>query len=383
MWHPARATTFVLPVFEIEQIISQLQVSLRSTTVNLNVNGNTTAQIKKQISNWQTVLANYREHNSELTPIFSVENIMFTNITRAFNAWTKGIITDSDLVGVLDAEVDGKDAANYFKSFSQSFRRITDTCSNVIPQYQSSFVKAVCADFNPSHWTGFQSLLKGACDMPTTPNVDDPSPLKKSALVKSACQHRIAANAEDVPGGFTSDGTDDSLMGFMTSNEKYLTFGAKAPLELSWASSVSDSKAFSSNLDYSASKGSSESFTLSGSVTFAAGGITDDSGEDTSHSISIGKTSDSSHSFERSVTIVLDDIDYGITHSMYVHYSVRAHWLFLVLCFLGRRLLCSAHNRGSCLWHTCVHHDGRPVQVSGRVWHEQKGKSSQHSRNHP
>eukprot|EP01035_Chromulina_nebulosa_P063886 gene63886-87375_t len=147
--------------------------------------------------------------------------------------------------------------------------------------------------------------------MPTTPNVADSSPLRKSALMKSACQHRIAAKSDDVPGGFTSDGTDDSLMGFMTSSEKYLTFGAKAPLELSWASSVSDSKAFSSNLDYSASKESSKSTTVSGSVTFATGGITKDSDEGTGHSISIGKTSDSSHSFERSVSIVLDDVDYG------------------------------------------------------------------------
>jgi len=109
MWHPAHTTTYVLPVFEIEQIIEQLQVSLTGDTVNLGAASNITAQIRKQISNWNAVLLNYRSHNEGLTPMFTVDDIMFMNMTKSFNLWTEGIITDSDLVNVIEGEKQADD----------------------------------------------------------------------------------------------------------------------------------------------------------------------------------------------------------------------------------------------------------------------------------
>ena len=336
MWHPGHTTTFVFPVSEIEQIVSQLNSALSSDTINTATNetaAEIVAQIQKQISNWETVLSNYRQHNADLTPMFTVENIMFLNMTKAFNQWNQGIISDSDLVGVVDgikssdddaltsgsrSVNDGRNVAKFFNGFSQSFQRISDSCNNLIPQYRSQYVKTICGDFDASHWTNFQSLVNGACAIPGSPDAGiagdgtSANPLGQSSLIKSVCQHRAAAQSKDIPGGLSLDGTDDSLMGFMTNKDKYLTFGAKAPIEISWSSSVSDSKSFSSNLEYSGSKGSSVSSSIGVSLTVLVADSSLGSETSKSHSISIGTTSESSHSYSRSVAIVLGDNDYGL-----------------------------------------------------------------------
>ena len=370
MWHPAHTTTFVLPVFEIEQIIVQLSNSL-------GISGDTIDdQIKKEINNWQTVLSNYRLHNSELTPMFSVENVLFLNMTNSFRLWDQGIISDADLVGIVDTEKqldddalttssrsvnDPRNVAKFYIDLSQSFHTVSDSCSSVIPQYQSSYMQTICADFDASSWTGFSSLLDGACDMPGAPaGPAKQNPLRKSQLVQSLCAHRIAAAASDIPGGLSSDGTDDSLMGFMKKKEKYLTFGAKSPIEISWTSSISDSKSFNSNLEYSGDRSSSVSGSVGGSVLV----VTADSsiGSETSkgHSISIGKSSSSSHNFEKTVSIVFNDNDYGES-------AADPSFLPCVLYMtdmLFRRLFCGTCYRGPCVWHSCVHHYGGAVPMS-------------------
>ena len=594
MWHPAHTTTFVLPVFEIEQIISQLNIALQNSTINFGDSAEIAKQIRKQVSNWETVLSNYREHNSDLTPMFTIDNIMYLNMAKAYAQWNAGIISDSDLVGAIDGSNTADDdflgkanadlqstissatnamgtafqgvikglndafrsiqtiesvfnniqqtsslietdiqkvtaviqcavstisnvastissavsnipskiqsaissgmqslattvnsaataitnavdkipseissattsglqnaasgassvgeqikggidnisksisswfrrtlmtndsewntlvinqtssnsttsqyinsttfansilggigstvgstagsvlsdipcasqvvnfvssslqtwstliqAANadvnsfvsdfasaaktfgdattaiktafqntesadsLFSVFSKSFQKISDSCGSLIPQYQSDYMKSVCADFNSAHWTGFQSLMNGACFLPGTPNAavnsdgTSANPLSNSVLIQSACQHRRAAQSGSMPGGLTTDDTDDSLMGFMTKSDKYLTFGANSPIELSWTTSVSDSKAFSSNLEYSKGKDSSNSVSVGGSLFIVEADGSSGGAHDQSHSFSIGKSSESSHSFERTVAIVLADHDYG------------------------------------------------------------------------
>ena len=594
MWHPAHTTTFVLPVFEIEQIISQLNIALQNSTINFGDSAEIAKQIRKQVSNWETVLSNYREHNSDLTPMFTIDNIMYLNMAKAYAQWNAGIISDSDLVGAIDGSNTADDdflgkanadlqstissatnamgtafqgvikglndafrsiqtiesvfnniqqtsslietdiqkvtaviqcavstisnvastissavsnipskiqsaissgmqslattvnsaataitnavdkipseissattsglqnaasgassvgeqikggidnisksisswfrrtlmtndsewntlvinqtssnsttsqyinsttfansilggigstvgstagsvlsdipcasqvvnfvssslqtwstliqAANadvnsfvsdfasaaktfgdattaiktafqntesadsLFSGFSKSFQKISDSCGSLIPQYQSDYMKSVCADFNSAHWTGFQSLMNGACALPGTPNAavnsdgTSANPLSNSVLIQSACQHRRAAQSGSMPGGLTTDDTDDSLMGFMTKSDKYLTFGANSPIELSWTTSVSDSKAFSSNLEYSKGKDSSNSVSVGGSLFIVEADGSSGGAHDQSHSFSIGKSSESSHSFERTVAIVLADHDYG------------------------------------------------------------------------
>ena len=594
MWHPAHTTTFVLPVFEIEQIISQLNIALRNSTLNFGDSVEIVTQLRKQVSNWETVLSNYRKHNSDLTSMFTVDNIMYLNMAKAYAQWDKGIISDSDLVGAIDgsntadddflgkasadiqsaissatnametafkgvikgltdafnsiqtiesvfknieqtaslietdvqkatavikcavstisdvastissevsnipseiqsaissgmdslattinsaataitnaadnipseissATVSGfqnsasgagnigqqilrgvenignsigdafsswfrrklksndsewnsvwinqtssnrtttqyfnstifpnsilggigstaesvasdipcasqvvdfvssslqtwssliqsansdvnsfltdfasaaksfgdataaistafqtsESANSLFSDFSNSFQKISDSCGSLIPQYQSDYMKSVCADFNSAHWTGFQSLMNGACALPGTPNAavnsdgTSANPLSNSVLIQSACQHRRAAQSADMPGGLNTDGKDDSLMGFMTNSDKYLTFGASSPIELSWTTSVSDSKAFTSNLEYSKGKDSSNSVSVGGSLFIVEADGSSGGAQDQSHSFSIGKSSESSHSFERTVGVVLADNDYG------------------------------------------------------------------------
>ena len=124
---------------------------------------------------------------------------------------------------------DPRNVVKFYLDLSQSFHTVSGLCSSVIPQYQSSDMQAVCADFDASSWTGFNSLLDGACDMPGAPSAAGAAasvlpakmnPLRGSALVQSLCAHRIAAAEADIPGGLSSDGAEDSLMGFMKWKEK-------------------------------------------------------------------------------------------------------------------------------------------------------------------
>ena len=79
---------------EIESLIgklSELQSPDNSSAKN----------ITKQISNWETVLENYRDHNIDRTKMFSAEDIVLNKIVNSFHAWQNGIVNDDDLYLII------------------------------------------------------------------------------------------------------------------------------------------------------------------------------------------------------------------------------------------------------------------------------------------
>ena len=80
VWQPAHTTTYVLPVYEIEQVI----VKLNNIITNLNysrleggvsIASKTISQLQNQTKNWQTVLNNYRSYNSDMTRMFNATTL--------------------------------------------------------------------------------------------------------------------------------------------------------------------------------------------------------------------------------------------------------------------------------------------------------------------
>lgn len=95
-------TTFVLPVIEIENTINRLQSELDdissggATSQTKNSDGTSgvhdtkqvdTKSLAKQITNWKTVLTNYRLHNDKYNGAFNSASIQFNNIVNSLNAF--------------------------------------------------------------------------------------------------------------------------------------------------------------------------------------------------------------------------------------------------------------------------------------------------------
>jgi hypothetical protein len=155
-------------------------------------------------------------------------------------------------------------------------------------------------------------FLRTACDLPgSLESGGSNNPLQNSELINKMCLKGTVADAKDIPGGLGTADTSSDLMGFLKSNTKYITFSSNTGTSLSWTSSVSDSLSVSASEELSrAFEGGGElhsGIDVGGeSVNFGSslglgGGL----------SLSIGKTSDSSHEFSRTVSIFLDDNDLG------------------------------------------------------------------------
>ena len=125
------------------------------------------------------------------------------------------------------------------------------------------------------------------------------------------CKEGRVVNGNDIPGGLESSDDRDDLMGFLKSKEKYLTFSSNAPVTLTWTSTVSDSMSSTATID---------STMLDSTLTEANIGTNlkgvdvmagVDGGFARDFHLFIGQTSDSSHEYSRTVSITLDDNDWG------------------------------------------------------------------------
>ena len=83
-WQPAHTTTFVLPVYEIEQIVGKLNTVIDNMDSTLENAATTIAQLQNQTTNWQTVLTNYRNYNSDKTAMLSAETLQFNKMVKVF-----------------------------------------------------------------------------------------------------------------------------------------------------------------------------------------------------------------------------------------------------------------------------------------------------------
>ena len=310
-WQPGKVTTFVLPVIDIELLIDKLSNIATATSLS----DTERVQVTQQVKNWQKVLSTYRSHNTDLTRIFSADNSLFLTTLTSFKKFKAGGISESDFLNAFDSflgtsDLPGRKVAR--QRFHAAFDGLSSVCSVAVSS-SNSYVKSTCLDFSDTKadYKDLYGLLSSACDLPGSPDAGDSNPLKNSVLLQGLCRQGSVGISSTIPGGFADSDTSNELMGFLKSNTKYITYSSNAPTTLTWTSTVTDSLSVSANEDATAqNEGSVDGFidgdvfgaTLHGIIS--AGGAAD-------LQLSVGKTSDSTHDFTRTVTINLDDNDLG------------------------------------------------------------------------
>ena len=103
----------------------------------------------------------------------------------------------------------------------------------------------------------------------------------------------------------------DSLFGFLQDKTKYVTFSSNAPVTMSWTITVSDSNTFTTSVGVSTHSNSKTTRISDLTIEFIKAHSDSEDDDVSSFQLGIGKSSDSSHTFERTVTITLDDDDIG------------------------------------------------------------------------
>ena len=315
-WQPGKLTTFILPVVDIEALIKKL------TAIGSAVDPADQLKIEKQVENWKTVLKNYRAHNGGLTDMFTADGKLFSDMLRSFSAFKKnGGIREFEFKESFnsffrDEKIDEiKNLKEYdaINDFNKAFRNLDNQCSSLVGAY-NDYLKTTCSDFSSSK-SDYQSLkefLSSACNMPGSPDARNKNPLKNSVLFQGLCKRGSFADSKDIPGGLEVQSTkDDDLMGFMKSKDKYLTFGSNAPVTLTWTSTVSDSISTTATMDTSLSANDDDDGHVGGNILGVTGMKARTAGSSEGFLLSLGSTSDSSHEYSRTVTILLDDGDYG------------------------------------------------------------------------
>lgn len=270
--------------------------------------------ITNQIKNWETVLSNYRKHNSGLTEMFSADSKLFLNMLTSFSKFNKGGgVSKGEFEESFKSFVSSTDlparklALDYF---DKAFNSLENQCSVGMDSSRNQYLKTTCSDFKSSY-RSLKGFLSSACDMPGSPSAGVGNPLRDSVLMNGLCKEGRVVNGKDIPGGLESSDDRDDLMGFLKSKEKYLTFSSNAPVTLTWTSTVSDSMSSTATID---------STMLDSTLTEANIGTNlkgvdvmagVDGGFARDFHLFIGQTSDSSHEYSRTVSITLDDNDWG------------------------------------------------------------------------
>ena len=328
VWYPAKATTYILSVFEIEQIVNSLK-----SKISVNATDTAVPQLRKQVINWQAVLSNYRQHNSDTTALMSMETTLLQRMVSAYKSWTNSPSADGAYSALLDKSI--RDYNNYhtpklasYGAFivrvDQSVKSIQSICSQ--SQYSSnSFIQGNCGDFSEeAGLSSFYSAVVSACDIPDL-SVSTATTLSGLPSVQQLClgkdgSRNAVTNTGDLPKGLLNSNGKDSLLKFLSDNSKLITFGSNSPLTMSWTSTVMD---YISNTYYvdtvgDASQDTGATYGGSFLIEYYQGSALGTHGVGGENSY--GKTTEGTHEFDRTVTVTLDDDDIGMYWPSYYNY---------------------------------------------------------------
>ena len=320
-WQPGAITTYALPVIEIEMIIDKL------SSLAQHASPDDAVKLNDLSANWNTVLSNYRFHNTDLTAMFSAEALQFSQAVNMFKAFQTGQLDAQDfasaVANTLDGLVDFPVITAIAYALNGAFTQFKQTCDQVLPYNvgdtlagasedtggAGSYLKGVCSDFDPDAWQSFATMITGACNGMSADGSSN-NPLSSTALFQEMCASETLTG-DGVPGGLQTSNGPESLLGFLSDNKKLITFGANSPVQLSWTSTVSDSKTF--NVEFESSR------TLSADVLFKFGfdifgvgiGTENDYGLKNIFTLSLGKSSEEDHESERTVSVSLGDNEVG------------------------------------------------------------------------
>ena len=306
-------------------------------------------KLSKLIANWNTVLSNYRSHNNDLTSMFSAEAIQFSQAVQQFKNYQSGQLDAQDFASAVANTIDGmvgfSDIVPILYSLNYAYFQFVSTCDQslpysatdtLIPAYvvtavtegeevggilagvvgvtedtggAGPFLKAVCDDFDSNAWQSFATMINGAC---TGISADGSprNPLSSTPLFQQMCASE-SLTRDGIPGGLQTPTGPESLLGFLSDNKKLITFGANSPVQLSWTSTVTESRSFT--VGYEFSRKITEALVSKDEFEIAGIGFeTEDSLALTeTFTLQLGKSSEEEHGSERTVTVSLGDDDGG------------------------------------------------------------------------
>ena len=317
-WHPASISTFALPVIEIEILIDKMTILLSGKQSEDNL-----VRLSKQISNWNTVLSNYREHNVKTVSMFSEATRQFIDVVTAFGKFQTGQYSIDDFQNALGpGAMDGQNILPftysttvdaYISDLNNAFLDVSQSCDQVLPYTDTSseaenYLKNICDNFSSKTWRTFASMVVGSCEV--SEDGESSNPLRSVPLFMSLCAARTISGS-DIPGGLQGTAGNASLTGFLSDSKVLLTFGANSPVSLSWTTEITESKTFSVGYDVSYDASADSGVDAGGGAASIVIEGTSDFGIDRTFEINLGKTSDEIHDAQLMISISLDDGDNG------------------------------------------------------------------------
>ena len=351
-WYPGKVSTFILPVIEIERIVTKL-VSLRDQTIALSsfptsapattsptALPNDYQQINQTITNWNSILTTYRSQTNSLqsTTALTFEANLYNKIVNGFvnyqNTQIKVTGTATTVANIIDAIIviisivsdiadTGFDAFTVLEIaavavekiiFSGILSTFSNYCGDVFNTNQKLFgtyTNNICKDFNSNNWNSFTDFFQDACSM----SIDFDGEAQASDFYGQVCKQEGNPSGNTIPGGIeiSNDG-GQTLFQFLKSTKKYLTFGANAPTTLTWNTAIDNS--LTHQTSFSPTKeddigGNGQFFT---GAAFAEAGSMHDVTIGSVYSLNVDQYSSKTEASQRQVSIFLDDEDVGKYH---------------------------------------------------------------------
>ena len=195
----------------------------------------------------------------------------------------------------------------------------------------------ICADFDSSAWQTLYGALTAACNMPdgmrrqlsnetvihTAPTREESfrrkitgidNPFSGTALVAGMCKTGNPINPASYPEGklqLNDANYPQKMFSFLGDLNQYVTFSANSGFSMDWTSTVQDSTSLTTTFTSGYPQTYDGSIDIGFDVTMIKFDLITTYSANWGASIEIGKTSTSSHEFDRTVAITLSDPDEG------------------------------------------------------------------------
>ena len=207
-WQPLDITTYVLTVFQIEEMIAKLNRMI-------NRGGADALAYRKDRDNWLAVLDSYRSHTASMMPVFTVNHQL---LNAAVNSISSQDADFEGMVSELIPSLDTAETAWTSEDVLSTFSRLKSVCGDTSLRSASS--TNLCDDFNPTQWASLASALDHVCTLSTNGTLASNSILNTTNL-RGLCDTKAA-------------------FAFLQDTTKYLSFASHSPVTMKFTSTVSN-----------------------------------------------------------------------------------------------------------------------------------------------
>ena len=145
-----------MPVYEIEDVgvrLTKLLYQIRNGTTTTETERlqqvEDCKKLEDRITNWRTVLDNYRKHNNDVVTMFNAEDVQFGGIVSMYNSFLDGGISAADVKSAVDDPTRGAYLSSevgkaFDDHYKKAFQKRSNACSNVIPSNDNAYLRGIC-----------------------------------------------------------------------------------------------------------------------------------------------------------------------------------------------------------------------------------------------